>query len=152
MNIIMSTVSRYIRSKELFLRWCELAAFTIMYRSHLGTLPTENWQFDSDAETMSHFFNMSIVFQSWDFYRNDLINEAATLGWPVARHMFMVYPDNDAMYSDSLEFQFMIGSELLIAPVYQPGKTSVVVTLPEGIVWVHLWTGNTYQGNFHILW
>ena len=139
-------LSRYVRSKELFMRWCELAAFSVMYRSHLGTLPAENWQFDSDIETTSHFFNMSIVFQSWDFYRNDLMNEASAKGWPIARPMFLVYPDNTAMYSNSLWFQFMIGTELLIAPVYQKGKTSVQVILPKGVMWVHLWTGKSIQG------
>lgn len=85
---------RYVRTKELFLRWCELAAFTMMYRSHLGTLPDEDWQFNSDKETMLHFFNMTVVFQSWGFYRSALMEEAHKLGWPVARHMMLVFPNN----------------------------------------------------------
>jgi alpha-glucosidase len=67
---------RYIRTKELLMRWCELAAFTTMYRSHLGTLPSQNWQVYSDTETLRHFFAMAAVFQAWGFYREELMREA----------------------------------------------------------------------------
>ena len=47
------------RSKELFMRWAELATFTAMMRGHEGNRPAENWQFDSDDETLSHLAAMS---------------------------------------------------------------------------------------------
>lgn len=142
----LSPACRYVRTKELFLRWCELAAFTVMFRSHLGTLPDENWQFNSDTESLIHFFNMTVVFQSWDFYRRTLLSEATQLGWPVARHMMLVYPDNPKVYSEDLRFQFMLGTELLVAPVYNKGATTVKVFLPVNTTWVHTWTGKTYSG------
>ncbi len=140
------TPFRYVRTKELFLRWSELAAFTMMFRSHLGTLPDENWQFNSDTETFIHFFNMTVVFQSWGFYREDLAKEATRLGWPVARHMMLVFPNNSKVYTEDLRFQFMLGTELLVAPVYKAGVTTVAVFLPLSTTWVHTWTGNTYSG------
>jgi alpha-glucosidase len=30
--------------QELFLRWCELAAFTPVFRTHPGSYPDLNWQ------------------------------------------------------------------------------------------------------------
>lgn len=137
---------RFVRSKELFLRWSELAAFTVMYRSHLGTLPDKDWQFNSDTETLIHFFNMTVVFQSWGFYRKILMEEAYEYGWPVARHMMLVYPDNSNVYTEDLKFQFMLGTELLVAPVYHEGQTSVKVFLPASTTWVHTWTKKTFTG------
>jgi alpha-glucosidase (family GH31 glycosyl hydrolase) len=138
----------YIRSKSLLMRWCELAAFATMYRSHLGTLPTKNWQIYDDTETLAHFFNMSLVFRSWDFYRRELMKEAETYGWPVARHMILVYPNNSGVYSEDLRYQFMLGTQLLVAPVHE--RFDILeerrVFLPEGITWVHIWTGKAYRG------
>jgi len=138
---------RYVRSKELYLRWCELAAFTAMYRSHLGTLPDENWQFNSDNETFYHFFNMTVVFQSWNFYRRVLMDEAYKMGWPLARHMLLVFPNNSVAYTNEhIRFQFMLGTELLVAPVFKEGTTSVKVFLPANTTWVHVWTNKVYKG------
>ncbi len=139
-------MGRYVRTKELFLRWSELAAFTMMFRSHLGTLPDENWQFNSDTESLIHFFNMTVVFQSWGFYREVLSQEAAQYGWPVARHMMLVFPNNSRVYTEDLRFQFMLGTQLLVAPVYKRGSATVEVFLPGNTTWVHTWTGNTHSG------
>ena len=110
-----------------------------MYRSHLGTLPTNNWQFDSDEETLTHFFKMAVVFQSWDFYRQDLMKEASELGWPVIRHMLMVYPNNSKVYEEELNQQFMVGNELLVAPVLKAGQDKVHVFLPNNTHWRAVW-------------
>lgn len=138
-----------MRSKELYLRWCELAAFSTMYRSHLGTLPTQNWQFDSDQETLKHFFKMAVVFQSWGFYREQLMEEAAQHGWPVVRHMMLVYPNNSRVYREELNRQFMVGDSLLVAPVVTRGHEEVEVFLPLNTSWALLWGESTvvYQGS-----
>ena len=120
-----------------------------MYRSHLGTLPTKNWQITNDTETLIHFFNMSIVFQSWDFYRRQLMGEAEEYGWPVARHMMLVYPNNSQVYTEDLRYQFMVGTELLVAPVHSRIESffdEIPVFLPNNTSWVHLWSGATYTG------
>lgn len=125
-----------------------------MYRSHLGTLPDQNWQFDDDAMTLNHFFKMAVVFKSWSFYRDSLMEEAATYGWPVARHMMLVFPNNTHVYTEELNQQFMIGEELLVAPVMNPGQDTVKVFLPSGVEWVWLWdiskiyTGKGSHGKF----
>ncbi|MGH2578362.1 MAG: alpha-glucosidase, partial [Actinomycetota bacterium] len=43
-----------------------------------------------------------------------------------------------------LEYQFMVGPELMVAPVLDPGRDSVEIYLPAG-KWVHLWTGRSYR-------
>ena len=130
------------------MRWCELSAFTVMYRSHLGTLPEQNWQIYSDSETLKHFFNMSVVFQAWDFYRRELMEEAEEFGWPVVRHMMLVFPNNSMTYTEDLRYQFMVGTELLVAPIHNEIDLfdEVRVFLPNETNWTHLWSGKTYTG------
>ena len=141
-------VLKYIRQKELFMRWCELAAFTTMYRTHLGTLPSENWQFNSDNETLQHFFKMAVVFKGLSAYRSVLMEDTYRYGWPVIRHMMLNYPNNSKvyMYAEDLTRQFMLGDQFIVAPVLEKGATSVRVFLPMGTTWHHIWTGHDLKG------
>jgi len=130
------------RSKELLLRWMELSAFTVVYRSHEGNQPDENVQLYQDEETLAHFARMAKVYAAWGFYRKQLVKEAAQTGLPVVRHPFIHYPDDASLYTLTNE-QFMVGSDFIIAPVTNPETSEVSVYLPAG-KWVHLWHGESY--------
>ena len=132
---------RYHRSKELFMRWTELAAFTPVFRTHEGNRPEDNHQFYSDKETLRHFSRFAKVYAAWKPYRQELVREASETGLPLVRHPFIHYPRDPEVYG--LEYQFMVGSEFMVAPVLDPGKDEVEVYLPAG-KWVHVWTGEVY--------
>jgi sulfoquinovosidase len=131
----------YHRSKELLLRWIELGAFTTVYRTHEGNRPEVNHQIYSDKETLRHFDRFSKVYAAWKPYRMELVKEASETGLPVIRHPFVHYPYDPEV--PGLEYQFMVGPELVVAPVLDPGEDSVEVYFPAG-KWVHLWTGERY--------
>jgi alpha-glucosidase (family GH31 glycosyl hydrolase) len=131
----------YHRSKELLVRWTELAAFTVVFRTHEGNRPEVNHQIYSDEETLRHFSRFARVYAAWRPYRAELVSEAARTGLPVVRHPFVHYPDDPEVYG--LDYQFMVGSELMVAPVLDPGEDTVGVYLPAGR-WVHLWSGEEY--------
>ncbi len=132
---------KYHRSKELLMRWTELAAFTVVFRTHEGNRPEVNHQVYSDKETLRHFSRLAKVYASWKPYRMELVQEAAETGLPVVRHPFVHYPRDPAVYG--LDHQFMVGSEFMVAPVLDPGEDAVEVYLPAGR-WVHLWSGRVY--------
>ncbi len=132
---------KYHRSKELLMRWTELAAFTTVFRTHEGNRPEVNHQVYSDNETLAHFGRLAKVYAAWEPYRKDLVREAAETGLPVVRHPFIHYPEDSEVYG--LEYQFMVGSELMVAPVLDPGEEAVEVYLPAGR-WVHVWSGEGY--------
>ena len=132
---------RYHRSKELLLRWIELGAFTTVFRTHEGNIPGVNHQIYSDRETLIHFARFAKIYAAWKPYRMELVKEASETGLPVVRHPFIHYPDDPKVHT--LGYQFMVGSEFMVAPVLDPGAGAVKVYLPEG-EWVHLWTGNRY--------
>ncbi|HPH95316.1 MAG TPA: alpha-glucosidase [Anaerolineaceae bacterium] len=136
---ITNPVMNYHRSRELLMRWMELSAFTTVYRTHEGNRPDENAQFYSDAETLAQFTRMAKVYAAWGFYRKQLVQEAAETGLPVVRHPFIQYPQDEHFWSMSYQ-QFMVGSELMVAPVTEERAVQVQVYLPAGR-WVNLWTG-----------
>lgn len=138
---IDSSLLKYYRSKELLLRWTELSAFTVVFRTHEGNRPEVNHQFYSDSETLRHFSRFAKVYAAWEPYRTKLVKEAAAIGLPVIRHPFLHYPDDSEVYG--LRYQFMVGSEFMVAPVLEPNEDAVELYLPAGR-WVHLWSGREY--------
>ena len=125
------------RSKELLARWMELSAFTAMLRTHEGLDPSIGAQFDSDEETLAHLNRCARLYKALGFYRKMLVSEAAQRGYPLVRPTFLHYPDDRNTYD--LRYQFMYGSEFLVAPVLDKGARKVKVYLPEGS-WINLWT------------
>lgn len=130
------------RSKELFMRWAEMGAFAPMMRTHEGNRPDDNWQFDSDDETLLHFARMSRVYTSLESYIKAAVQENTQRGIPVMRPLFLHYEKDETCYN--IQYQFLLGRDLLVAPVYEEGKRNHSVYLPEDN-WVHLWTGKEYQ-------
>ncbi|KAG5555986.1 hypothetical protein RHGRI_006576 [Rhododendron griersonianum] len=136
---------KYERSEELLLRWMELSAFTTVFRTHEGNKPSCNSQFYSNHKTFSHFARFAKVYKAWKFYRIQLVKEASQKGIPVCRHLFLHYPHDEYVHNLSYE-QFLVGEEILVAPVLDKGKKNVKVYFPLGETcsWKHIWTGNLY--------
>jgi alpha-glucosidase (family GH31 glycosyl hydrolase) len=132
---------RYHRSRELLLRWIELGAFTAVFRTHEGNIPEVNHQIYSDEETLEHFVRFARIYVAWKPYRMELVKEASEIGLPVVRHPYIQYTDDPEVLN--LRYQFMVGTEFMVAPVLDPGADTVEVYLPAGS-WVHLWTGDRY--------
>ena len=131
------------RSKELLLRWCDFSTFTLLMRTHEGNRPQDNWQFDSDGETMAHFARMVKIHVALKPYLKALVKENANLGIPVMRPLFMHYEQDERCYQES--YQYLLGADLLVAPVYRQGCDTWEVYLPQD-KWVHLWSGREYTG------
>lgn len=138
------------RSKELLLRWMEFSAFSTIYRTHEGNLPAQNSQFYSDEETLTHFTRMARVYSAWAPLRKRLVQEASQNGMPVARHLFLHYPLDPQVYQLSYQ-EYLLGPDILVAPVLDPGKTDVRVYLPAGN-WVHVWSGKPYRSPYKGQW
>ena len=55
----------------------------------------------------------------------------------------MHYENDEKTYD--IKYEYLYGRDILVAPVYEPGKTKWTVYLPED-KWIHLWTGKEYNG------
>lgn len=137
-------LKNYHRSKELFLRWTELSAFTPIFRTHEGNQPENNHQFHSDEETLQFFSRFAKIYTHLFPYRKVLIQEAKDYGYPLVRPLYFHYPDDEKTYNINYE-EFLLGEDLLVAPVLDPETNKKQIYLPEGD-WIELWTGKSFSG------
>ncbi|TXT64672.1 MAG: Sulfoquinovosidase [Promethearchaeota archaeon] len=133
------------RTKEVFMRWAELAAFSVVMRTHEGIRPWDNWQFDSDKETLEHLSKMVKVHVHLKPYLERLSEEYQKKGLPIMRGCFLHYPDDIIFHN--LKYQYLLGADLLIAPVIKPKKSLWRVYLPKDL-WIHIWNGDEYEGGW----
>jgi len=130
------------RTKEIFMRWAELAAFSVVMRTHEGIRPWDNWQFDSDEETLEHLSKMVKVHIKLKPYLKHLSDEYQRDGLPIMRGCFLHYQDVKTLHN--LKYQYMLGADILVAPVIKPRRNKWRVYLPEDN-WIHLWSGIEYS-------
>uniref|UniRef100_A0A0D9UZG3 Glycoside hydrolase family 31 N-terminal domain-containing protein n=1 Tax=Leersia perrieri TaxID=77586 RepID=A0A0D9UZG3_9ORYZ len=137
---------RYRRTEELLLRWLELSAFTVVFRTHEGNKPGSNCQFYSNSRTLAHFARCAKIYKAWEFYRIQLVQEAAEKGLPVARHLFLHYPEDQHVQKMTYQ-QFLVGKEMLVVPVLDKGRSTVTAYFPvsDGGSWKHVWTGDEFD-------
>lgn len=64
-------------------------------------------------------------------------------GRPLMRPLYFEYPDDEAVWEHPV--QWLLGDELLVAPVIEPNVTSWPVYLPAGD-WIDVWTGAAITG------
>jgi alpha-glucosidase (family GH31 glycosyl hydrolase) len=76
-------------------------------------------------------------------YYAGLAWEAHLSGTPLLRPMMLEYPQDNRF--ECTDDQLMIGPDLLLAPVLQPGERSRRVVLPAG-AWHDIWTGQAWDG------
>lgn len=138
-----------IRSVELMQRWCELAAFAPVMRSHEGNRPDDNLQYDSTPELLACFAGWSRVHAHLAPYIRHLSQEAGETGLPLQRPMFLHYPDDAGLFA--VQDQYLYGSDLLVAPVIAAGAEERAVILPGDGPWRHVWTGGDYAAGTHII-
>lgn len=134
------------RTKELFERWTEMAAFTPFMRTHESNRPDTNFQYYDDEETMAHLARFVHIYTDLKPYTQALVKEASQRGIPAQRPLFLHYEDDPQTYE--IKYQYLYGRDILVAPVYTQGAESVKVYLPQDR-WIHLWTGEEYQGGWY---
>ncbi len=138
-----------VRSEELMQRWCELAAFAPVMRSHEGNRPDDNLQFDSTAALLSCFARWSRVHAALAPYVRALSDDAAENGLPLQRPMFLHYPDQPELFA--VQDQYLYGPDLMVAPVIEEGAVARQVILPGRAPWRHVWTGHDFAPGTHMV-
>ncbi len=131
------------RTKEVFLRWAEMAVFTPVMRTHEGNRPEENFQYYDDADTLEQFGRLTDIFTMLAPYTKSLVKINSETGLPVQRPLFLHYENDEKTYD--IQTEYLFGEDMLVAPVYLPDAVEWEVYLPND-QWVHLWTGDEFSG------
>lgn len=136
------------RTKELFLRWAEMAVFTPVMRTHEGNRPDENFQVYDDEDALKQFARLAKIHVALKPYLQQLVEENTTRGLPVQRPLFVHYPEDRSAYQ--IQTEYLFGRELLVAPVLEKEVCKWQVYLPQDS-WVHLWSGAEFGGGEHLV-
>jgi alpha-glucosidase len=129
---------------ELFLRWIEQAVYWPRFSIH-------SWK--QDGSTNEPWMYPQILGQVREAlqWRERLVPLLYTLLWrahshhePVLRPLFYDFPEQAGSYEE--QDAFMLGRDLLVAPVVEPGAVSRSVWLPETECgWYRIGTGEPYR-------
>ncbi len=131
-------------TRELYMRWTELGAFTPIMRTHEGNRRDVNHNWDSDAETLAHFRRFASIHAALADDMMTWSDEAQATGKPLVRHLLLEFPEDLATWE--IHDQYLLGDALLVAPVLEEGATERAVYLPAGATWFDVWTGESLEG------
>jgi len=116
----------------------ELSAFTPFFRV---SLRPGDPRLDDDARAL--LARMSEVFSTLKPYHIAVAAEYASKGLPPVRHPWLHYGSDPQAHR--LEYQYLYGRDLMVAPALEPGLELTDLYLPED-EWVHLWTTREFRG------
>lgn len=77
---------------------------------------------------------MTSVFTTLKPYLKEAVALNAKSGLPVMRPLFLHYEDDAHTYT--LKYQYLLGRDILVAPVHEEGRSDWTLYLPEDN-WVH---------------
>ncbi len=137
-------------SGELYARWLQAAALTPFLRSHsVGWVGNkEPWEFGDEFTRI----NRATIELRYQFlpYLYTLFREHERSGQPVMRPLWYEFPDDKQTYL--IDDEYMVGSDILIAPVVKQGMATRGIYLPQGAEWVDWWSGDRIEsGKVHYL-
>lgn len=136
--------------EELYVRWIQLAAFQPILRLHSSsTAGAERLPWEFKGQTRAVAAEYLRLRSALVPYLYTAAREAHDTGLPMTRAMYLDWPQHEAAYH--YDRQYMLGSQLLIAPIGTPadkstGLASKKVWFPPNSQWVDIFTGDVYAG------
>ena len=78
-------------------------------------------------------------------YMYTLCNEAYQTGVPAVRALVLEYPTDSMTFGNATRYEFLLGKDLLVAPVYKSEDKRDSIYLPVG-KWIDFWDGTELNG------
>ncbi len=127
---------------DLYDRWVQLGTFQPLLRLHSNNEDRLPWQYPQPVQGITESFLR--LREALLPYTYTLAADANQTGLPIARPLYLDYPDQPAAYQNPTEYLY--GPDMLVAPVTTPGDVaSTSVWFPPGR-WVDFFTGATFTG------
>jgi alpha-glucosidase len=126
---------------ELFVRWTQWGAFCPVGRTHSKRPESEPWSFgDAYERLIGDAIRLRYRFIP---YLYQCMATTVRTGQPIVRPMLLACPGNTKAAEH--ETQFFVGSDVLVAPVCEPGTRVRSIYLPDGS-WYDWWTDKLLIG------
>jgi len=146
--------------RELLIRWFQFGAFCPVMRMHGFREPYEEiagvdgtgrcrsgaaneiWSFGPEVERiLTHYVDVRGQLSP---YLRQTMDDVRDHGGPVMRTLFYEFPEDPSAWEVADEF--LLGNDLLVAPILAPGQRRRTVYLPAGASWRSLADGARYGG------
>ena len=125
--------------RDLYRRWLAWGVLTSHTRAH-GAPPREPWEYD--AELTEDFRRALGLRYSLMPYIVAQAKDSSARGFPMLRALFFEYPDDPTSWT--VDDEYLFGTDLLVAPLMEPGDSRRVY-LPPG-EWIDYQTGEVHAG------
>jgi len=139
--------------RELMVRWFQYGVFCPLFRLHgdrepriptsyeMSGGPNEVWSYgDAALDVISGLLHLRERLRP---YLHEQMRVASRTGLPPMRPLFVDHPDDPGSWQ--VDDEFLLGPDLLVAPVYEPGALGRSAYLPPGR-WAHTATGREHHG------
>lgn len=136
-------------SEESYVRDLQWKAFAPALYSMSGwTGGRDKRPYDWGVDAESTAINRQYLYERQQLmpYIYTLAEEAHRTGTPVMRHLALEYPEAALSYGPEANNEYLLGQDLLVAPVFTSTDVRNGIALPEG-KWVDYWTGDVFGGN-----
>ncbi|CAG5924444.1 unnamed protein product [Menidia menidia] len=138
--------SHGLPDRELYIRWLELSAFLPAMQFSIPP-----WSYDDEVVQIARKFTE--LHETLVAPRVlELAGEVLDTGDPIVRPLWWIANDDEAAYK--IDSQFLIGDDLMVAPVLEAGKQERDIYLPAGR-WKsykgeHFDKGPMYLTDYHV--
>jgi alpha-glucosidase (family GH31 glycosyl hydrolase) len=127
---------------DLYDRWVQFGTFQPILRLHSADGNRLPWQYPQPVSGITEDFLR--LREALIPYTYTLAADAHQNGLPITQPLYLDYPDLADAYSHPGEYLY--GSDMLVAPVTDPGSVAgTTVWIPPGR-WVDFFTGATFTG------
>jgi alpha-D-xyloside xylohydrolase len=137
--------------RELAVRWFQYGAFCPLFRLHghrqpsgsdFNGAPNEVWSFGEEAYKI--IADLLRLRERMRPYIMEQMQQAHAKGTPPMRPLFFDFFHDPNCFA--IEDEFMLGPDLLVAPVLYEGARSRQVYLPDSSTWTDAWSGVSMKG------
>lgn len=131
--------------EELYRRWLPFGMLTSHSRTH-GAPPKEPWLYNEDFNTAFRLADeMKYKLMPYIYAQSKYASEN---GLPMVRALFVEYPHDAGSWL--VDDEYLFGSDMLVAPLFEAKTTGRNVYLPEG-KWIDYQTGKVYNGGWNAI-
>lgn len=129
----------------LYRRWLPFGTLASHTRCH-GQPPKEPWDYGDEFQNyFRSVIEMKYRLMPYVYAQSKAASEK---GLPMVRALFVEYPDDPGAWT--IDNEYLFGSDILVAPLFEEGQTKREVYLPKG-QWIDYQTGKTYSSGWHTI-
>lgn len=126
--------------QDLYERWLPFGLLVSHSRCH-GFPPKEPWEYGVDfTDAFRSATELRYRLMPYIYTQAQLSSQK---GHPMIRTLFFEFPEDEGSWH--AKDQYMFGSQLLVAPLFEAGKSRKVYLPPGG--WIDYQTGTAYAGS-----